>query len=100
MKPTSQVFIIIHSVLAGLQVLNGAALVTDLFGEKTGGIIALIVAVVQASYAAYNQAVQVVPTSAVAAAALPSGAVVAGPAAVQDTGTAVAVTPVGAVPSD
>lgn len=93
MKPTSQIAILIHSVLAGLQVLNGGAAVGDIFGEKTAGLIALIVGAVQIGYSTYNQAVQVVPASAVAAVVDPtSGATLAGPAATAANGSLVDVT--------
>lgn len=90
MKPTSQQAILIQAVLAALQVLTGAAALGDVIGQSAMGLFVIVVAAVQVGYATYNQAVQVVPASAVAA-VVQNGAVVAGPAAAQTNGTPVTV---------
>ncbi len=78
------------SVYSVLLALNGVALVTDLWGTKTAGYISLATLVVGA---VVSQPVRnrTTPWEDVAAKRIPSGIVVAGPAASQPTGTNVEV---------
>lgn len=52
----SRPLIIVHSVLAGLQVVTGGAMVSELFGERVGGYIMLGIGAVQAGVAYYTNA--------------------------------------------
>lgn len=91
MSPTSRTHILVGAVLAALQILNGGAALGDVIGAKAFGLFALVVAAFQAGWQFYTSATSI-PTSAVAAVVdSKTGTVVAGPAADQPNGTAVAV---------
>lgn len=79
-----------NSVLAGLQVLAGAAALSDAIGDTTFGLFAIGVAAVQVGFNTYVQGV-VTPTADVAAYQNTDGLVVAGPAAGPTNGTPVTV---------
>lgn len=85
----SQPVVIVFSVLAGLQVLTGGAVLADVIGEEAAGLIVLIVAAVQAGMSFYVSN-KVTPVARVAA-AVQGGRLVAGPAAGQRTGSPVQV---------
>ena len=88
----SQPLLIVFSVLAGLQVLTGAAALGEVIGAQAFGLFALLVAAVQVGMTFYVQN-QVVPTGDVAAYVDGNGQTVAGPASAPSTGTAVEVVP-------
>lgn len=91
MKPTHHTAIVLQSILAGLQIIAGGTVLTDVFPTAVVGLFILIVAGIQGGYSVYNQLVQVVPTSQVVAVATADGtAAIAGPAAAQETGSLVA----------
>lgn len=89
MSPTSRTHVLVGATLAALQIINGGAALGDVLGPKVFGLFALAVAAVQAFWQYYTSATSI-PTNAVAA-VVQNGTVVAGPAAVQDNGTAVDV---------
>ena len=76
----SQPVLVTFSVLAGLQILTGGALLAEVVGVQVAGLLALVVAAVQFGMTYYVQGL-VVPNNAVAVRQLPSGDLVAGPAA-------------------
>jgi hypothetical protein len=76
---TSRPVLVAFSVLAGLQVLTGGALLGDVFGPKVAGAAVLVVASAQAGLTFYVRGM--VPAAAVAAQRTPDGSLVAGPAA-------------------
>jgi hypothetical protein len=87
----SKPVLITFSVLAGLQVLTGAAALADVIGQTAFGLFAITVAAVQVGMTFFVQN-QVTPTKDVAA--YDTGneqGIVAGPAAAPVTGTPVAV---------
>lgn len=77
--PKSRPVVITFSILAGLQVLTGAAALGDVIGDKAFGMAALVVAAIQVGMTFYVQNA-VVPVSEVAAYQSSQGEVVAGPA--------------------
>jgi hypothetical protein len=77
---TSRPVLTAMSILAGLQILTGGAALGDVIGVKVAALAILIVGAAQGGIQFYVQG-KVTPNDAVAARALPSGAVVAGPAA-------------------
>lgn len=89
---TSRPVLTAMSILAGLQILTGGAALGDIIGLKAAGLAILAVAAAQAGIQFYVQG-QVTPNDAVAARQLPTGQIVAGPAAPGTTveGTAVEV---------
>lgn len=76
----SRPVLIIFSILAGLQVLTGAAALGDVIGDQAFGLFALGVGAVQVGMTFYVQN-SVVPVQDVAAYQNSYGDVVAGPAA-------------------
>lgn len=86
----SRPILIGNSVLAGLQVLAGAAALSDAIGATAFGLFAIGVAAVQVGFNTYVQGT-VVPVADVAAYANNDGEVVAGPAAGATNGTPVTV---------
>jgi hypothetical protein len=90
--PTSHAHIIVGAILAGLQVLNGAAALGDVIGPTAFGLLAVITAAFQAGWQFYTSSVSV-PTNDVAAAVNSEGSIVAGPAAVPPTNAKVDVVP-------
>lgn len=88
----SRPVLITFSILAGLQVLTGAAALGDVIGEQAFGLFSIAVAAVQVGMTFYVQN-QTVPVGDVAAYVNTEGRTVAGPASppvVQD-GTSVEV---------
>lgn len=77
--PKSRPVLITFSILAGLQVLTGAAALGDVIGDQAFGLFAIVVAAVQVGMTFYVQN-QVVPVGDVAAYQNAAGDVVAGPA--------------------
>jgi hypothetical protein len=75
----SRPVLIVFSILAGLQVITGAAALGDIIGDQAFGLIAVIVAAVQVGMTFYVQN-QVTPVSDVAAYVDQAGNTVAGPA--------------------
>lgn len=88
----SRPVLITFSILAGLQVLTGAAALGDVIGDQAFGLFAIVVAAVQVGMTFYVQN-QVVPNGDVAAYVNEAGTVVAGPAAAPTNGSAVVVQP-------
>lgn len=86
----SKPVLIMAAVLAGLQVLAGGAALADFIGPTAFGLFVLVLAAVQVGWGVFVTG-QVTPWVDVVAKALPSGSVVAGPAARVDTGTRVEV---------
>jgi hypothetical protein len=82
---TSRPVLITMSILAGAQVLVGAASLTDLIGKQAAGLAIVGIAAVQAGIQFYVQG-QVTPNASVAARRIDEKRVVTGPAAkvVQD----------------
>lgn len=92
----SRPVLITFSILAGLQVLTGGAVLTDVIGEKFAGFFILVVSAVQVGMTFYVQNLTVPYRDAVAFVD-GQGDVVAGPAAPLTNGTPVDV--VQAVPN-
>ena len=88
----SKPVLITFSILAGLQVLTGAAALGDVIGDQLFGLFAIVVAAVQVGMTFYVQN-QTVAVLDVAAYADKTGQVVAGPAAGATRGTPVTVEP-------
>jgi hypothetical protein len=88
----SRPVLIVFSILAGLQVLTGAAALGDVIGDQAFGLFAILVAAVQVGMTFYVQN-QTVPVMDVAAYQNSKGQVVAGPAAGATNGTPVLVEP-------
>lgn len=88
----SRPVLITFSILAGLQVLTGAAALSDVIGDQAFGLFAIAVAAVQVGMTFFVQN-QVVPAQEVAAYQDKEGHVVAGPAAGATNGTPVTVEP-------
>lgn len=88
----SRPVLITFSILAGLQVLTGAAALGDIIGQQAFGLLVLGVAAVQVGLTFYVQN-QVTPTGDVAAYVDQKGNTVAGPASPPEVvdGTAVDV---------
>jgi hypothetical protein len=82
--------LIMSSVLAGAGVFVSGTAFIDSVPRWVAGLAALVVSAVAVGWGRYTEG-QVVPYEAVAARELPSGTVVAGPAAEQKTGAQVAV---------
>lgn len=75
----SRPVLIVFSVLAGLQVLSGAAALGDLVGDQAFGLFSIIVAAIQVGMTFYVQN-QVTPVEDTAAYVNSNGVTVAGPA--------------------
>jgi hypothetical protein len=52
---------IAHAILAGLQVINGASAILNIFGEKWAGLFGVLVAAAQAGLVVYDQGLQTEP---------------------------------------
>ena len=90
----SRPVLITFSILAGLQVLTGAAALGDVIGDQAFGLLAIVVAAIQVGMTFYVQN-QVTPAEDVAAYVDQAGNTVAGPAAPPANGTIVRVVPSG-----
>lgn len=86
----SKPVLIVFSILAGLQVLSGAAVIGDVLGAQVFGVLVIGIAAVQVGMTFYVQN-QVVPGTDVAAFVNGRGEVVAGPAAGVTNGMAVEI---------
>jgi hypothetical protein len=81
------------SILVGLQILAGGAVLGDVVGPQTAGLFVLIVAALQGATRFYEQS-QVTANTEVVAQLAPSGfGVVAGPASLEPNGTPLNVAP-------
>lgn len=88
----SRPVLITFSILAGLQVLTGAAALGDVIGDQLFGLFAIVVAAVQVGMTFYVQN-QVTPMGDVAAYVDATGDIRAGPAAAPANGTPAEVVP-------
>lgn len=91
MNKTREPLLIWSSILVVLQILAGGAALGDVIGLQAAGLFILVVAALQGGTQFYIRG-QVTPNVDVAAAVV-GGEVVAGPAAPQPDGSAVAVVP-------
>jgi hypothetical protein len=86
----SRPVVIVFSILAGLQVLTGAAAISDVIGDQLFGMFAILVAAVQVGKTFYVQN-SVVPVGDVGAYTNDAGDLVAGPASGVTNGKGVEV---------
>lgn len=90
---SKQAQIAIGSVLAGLQVINGAVILADAIGETAAGVIALVIGAIQVGWQSYVSQTNTPNAQVVAALPEPDSAgPVAGPASPSPNGTPVVVT--------
>lgn len=91
-KPTSRAGIIVGSILAGLQMFANASDLGDLLPNDVAAWLGLAVGLATLIWSNYNQAIQVVPATSVAAVVTEDGTTVAGPASPAPNGHEVTVT--------
>jgi hypothetical protein len=77
-----QPVVIVFSILAALQVINGGLMLSDAFSEEVAGLISLVIGAITAGASFYVRAM-VTPWADVVSKISGSGNVVAGPAALK-----------------
>lgn len=91
---TSRTHIIVGSILAALQILNGGAALADFIGPTAFGLFALCVAAFQGGWQFYTAATSVPNGNVAAALDNKTGELVAGPASETPNNVQVEVVPV------